>query len=100
MKAYMIADLNNPTSVRYTEIAIESWKPVSELDIEVIQCQTPDTIEVLEELYNWQPLLHNLQDGKESTKSERAGDISHWQLIKRRAESRSRFFVMEHDSYL
>jgi hypothetical protein len=100
MKAYMIADLNNPTSVRYTEIAIESWKPVSELDIEVIQCQTPDTIEVLEELYNWQPLLHNLQDGKESTKSERAGDISHWQLIRRRANNKGRFFVMEHDSYL
>ena len=38
MKAYMITDLNNPTSVRYTEIALESWKPIDgkELDIEVI----------------------------------------------------------------
>ena len=35
-----------------------------------------------------------------SSPSERAGDISHWQLIKKRAESRERFYVMEHDSYL
>ena len=103
MKAYMIADLNNPTSVRYTEIALESWKPVSELDIEVIQCYTPDTISELEPLYNWQPLLHHLQrdnGNTYSTPSERAGDISHWQLIKKRAESYDRFWVMEHDAYL
>ena len=100
MKAYMIADLNNPVSVQYTEIALESWKPVSELDIEVIQCYTPNTIKELEPLYNWRPLLHHLQYGGESTPSERAGDITHWQFIKKRAESRERFFVMEHDAYL
>lgn len=100
MKAYMIADLNNPISVKYTEIALESWSKQDILDIEVIQCYTPDTISELEPLYNWQPLLHGMQKGKESTKSERAGDISHWQLIKKRAESKERFYVMEHDSYL
>ena len=96
----MIADLNNPTSVKYTEIALESWRPISELDIEVIQCYTPDTIKELEPLYNWRPLLHGMQKGKTSTPSERAGDISHWQLIKKRAESYDRFWVMEHDAYL
>lgn len=96
----MIADLNNPVSVRYTEIALESWSKQDILDIEVIQCYTPDTISELEPLYNWQPLLHGLQKGKVSSPSERAGDISHWQLIKKRAESQSRFYVMEHDSYL
>jgi len=96
----MIADLNNPVSVRYTEIALESWSKQDILDIEVTQCYTPDTIADLEPLYNWQPLLHGMQRGKMSTKSERAGDISHWQLIKKRAESRERFYVMEHDSYL
>lgn len=96
----MIADLNNPTSVKYTEIALESWSKQNLLDIEVIQCYTPDTIAELEPLYNWKPLLHKMQEGKDSSKSERAGDITHWQLIKKRAESRERFFVMEHDSYL
>ena len=100
MKAYMIADLNNPVSVRYTEIALESWSKQDLLDIEVIQCYTPDTISELESLYNWKPLLHGMQKGKMSSPSERAGDISHWQLIKKRAESRERFYVMEHDSYL
>jgi len=102
MKAYMIADLNNPTSVRYTEIALESWSKQNILDIEVIQCYTPDTISELEPLYNWRPLQHHLQvDAKlMASPSERAGDISHWQLIKKRAESSSRFYVMEHDSYL
>ena len=96
----MIADLNNPTSVKYTEIALESWSKQNLLDIEVIQCYTPDTIAELEPLYNWKPLLHKMQSGNESSKTERAGDITHWQLIKKRAESRERFFVMEHDSYL
>jgi len=100
MKAYMIADLNNPVSVQYTEIALESWSKQDILDIEVIQCYTPDTISELEPLYNWKPLLHGMQRGKMSSPSERAGDISHWQLIKKRAESRERFYVMEHDSYL
>ena len=96
MKAYMIADLNNPTSVKYTEIALESWSKQSLLDIEVIQCYTPDTISELEPLYNFQTLLQKMQKGKESTKSERSAQITHWQLIKKRAESESRFFVMEH----
>ena len=100
MKAYMIADLNNPISVKYTEIALESWSKQNILDIEVIQCYTPDTISELEPLYNWRPLLHGMQKDKQSTKSERAGDITHWQLIKKRAESDERFYVMEHDSYL
>jgi len=100
MKAYMIADLNNPTSVKYTEIALESWSKQSLLDIEVIQCYTPDTISELEPRYNFKTLLQRGQRGKESTKSERSAQITHWQLIKKRAESRSRFFVMEHDSYL
>ena len=96
----MIADLNNPISVKYTEIALESWQKQNILDIEVVQCYTPDTISELESLYNWQPLLHNMQLKKHSTKSERAGDISHWQMIKKRTESMERFYVMEHDSYL
>ena len=100
MKAYMIADLNNPISVKYTEIALESWQKQDILDIEVIQCYTPDTISELEPLYNWQPLRHKMQRGLNSSPSERAGDISHWQLIKKRAESKERFYVMEHDSYL
>ena len=100
MKAYVITDLNNPTSVKYSEIALESWKQQSLLDIEVIQCYTPSTISELEPLYNWQPLLHGMQNGKMSSPSERAGDISHWQMIQKRSKSMERFYVMEHDSYL
>ena len=100
MKSYMIANLNDPVSVQYTEIALESWKKQNILDIEVIQCYTPDTISEIEPLYNWQPLLQKMQIGETSSSSERAGDISHWQLLKKRAESHERFYVMEHDSYL
>lgn len=104
MKAYMIADLTNPVSVDYTEIARESWIPILNdgtiTEIELVQCYTPDTISSLESLYNWKPLLHGAQKGHMSSSSERAGDISHWQMIKRRAESNDRFIVMEHDSFL
>ena len=96
----MIADLNNPKSVRYTEIALESWSKQNILDIEVIQCYTPETIEHLEPSYNWMSLLQTMQIGHESSKSERAGDISHYQLIQKRVDTPERFYVLEHDSYL
>jgi len=100
MKAYMLANLDDPISVQYTEIALESWAKQYILDIEVVQCYTPDTITDLEPLYNWKPLLHGMQRGENSSPSERAGDISHWQLLHKRAEGDARFYVMEHDSYL
>ena len=51
----MLANLDDPISVRYTETALESWAKQYILDIEVIQCYTPDTIADLEPLYNWKP---------------------------------------------
>ena len=102
MKAYMMADLNNPTSVRYTEIALKSWENKTPLDIEVVQCYTPNTISELEPLYNWQPLLHRGQKEENlcASPTEKSGDITHWQFIKKRSESKSRFYVLEHDAYL
>ena len=102
MKAYMMADLNNPTSVRYTEIALKSWENKTPLDIEVVQCYTPNTISELEPLYNWQPLLHHGQQKENlcASPTEKSGDITHWQFIKKRSESKSRFYVLEHDAYL
>jgi len=100
MKAYMLCDFNNPVSMQYTEIALESWENTNIFDIELVQCYTPNTIDELESNFNWKPLLSTIQIGSESTSSERAGDISHWEMIRKRAESNERFFVMEHDAYL
>lgn len=96
----MLCDFNNPVSMEYTEIALESWENTNIFDIELVQCYTPDTIGELESKFNWQSLLQTMQKGKESTPSERAGDISHWEMMRKRAESDERFFVMEHDAYL
>lgn len=86
--------------MQYTEIALKSWENTNIFDIELVQCYTPDTIGELESKFNWQTLRQKMQEGKESTPSERAGDISHWEMMRKRAESDERFFVMEHDAYL
>lgn len=96
----MLCDFNNPVSMEYTEIALESWENTNIFDIELVQCYTPDTIGELEQKFNWQSLLSTIQIGSKSTSSERAGDISHWEMMRKRAESDERFFVMEHDAYL
>ena len=57
-----------------------------------------------ENKFNWENSLSKIDtnhgaDGHISP-SERSGNISHWLMMKRQAESDERFLIMEHDSYL
>ena len=45
IEAYMGVDLNNPLAVKYNELSVKSFECVSDvLNINVIQCITPDTL--------------------------------------------------------
>ena len=45
IEAYMGVDLNNPLAVKYNELSLKSFECVSDvLNINVIQCITPDTL--------------------------------------------------------
>lgn len=107
MKAYMLVDFDNPVSVRYSEIAIDSFKPVIQrgiLDIIPTQCITPKTLPTVENDFNWQKSLAtiDMKKGRETKpmhETEKAGMCSHWELM-RRQRYEDRFFIMEHDAYL
>ena len=107
MKAYMLVDFDNPVSVRYCEIAIDSFEPVIQrgiLDIIPTQCITPKTLPTVEKDYNWSNSLAMIDNmhghrAKPMHETERAGMCSHWELM-RRQRYEDRFFIMEHDAYL
>lgn len=100
MKARMIVDFNNETSVRYSEIAIDSFKN-TDLKIERVQCVTPLTLDeqsfVLKfgknQSNKWEGLDHDI------SATEQACFASHfreWRKIAREG----RTIIMEHDAYL
>ena len=108
MKAYQIVDLDNPVSVEYHEISKKSYQPaIDEGLIEdniPVQAITPSNgLEEWEDKFNWSKSLAQIDtnngDGTISP-TERSGNISHWLMMKRQAESDERFLIMEHDSYL
>ena len=114
MKAYMIMDLDNPVSVAYSKMSIESFKPVEDL-IEIIpyQCTRPKDIEWIDDVDRWGvgPLFevegHKfsiwtqqlLRSGHRNfTESEKATIVSHLRLWLKPEEEQ--FIILEHDAYL
>lgn len=108
MKAYMIVNHDNPVSMKYSEIARESWKPAIDRGLltEIILHQgvTKKTLHKHQSKYKWQNSLARIDGGENNTKpmtrSEIAGMCSHWDLMRKQGEETERFFIMEHDAYL
>lgn len=114
MKAYMIMDFNNPVSVAYSKMSIESFKPVEDLvEIVPIQCTKPKDLVWIDEVDQWGvgPMIkvgefkfsfwpHQvLRSGNRNfTETEKAVIISHLKLWLK--EEDKRFIIMEHDAYL
>ena len=107
MKAYMIVDFDNPVSMRYSEVAIDSFQPAIQRGLisEIIptQCIKRDSLSTVKNDYNFRVSKATIDgsDGnqKEMSGSEIAGMCSHWELM-RRQRYEDRFFIMEHDAYL
>jgi len=90
IEAYMGVDLNNPLAVRYNELSLKSFECVSDvLNINVIQCITPDTLF---------PYL-TLSKHKNRSPQEEAHIHSTFRLMRRIANG-ERLWIMEHDAYL
>ena len=104
----MIVNRDNPVSMKYSEIARESWKPAIDrgliTDIVLHQGMTKRTLENHQSKYNWQKSLARIDGGvnnsNDMTRSEIAGMCSHWDLMRKQSEETERFFIMEHDAYL
>ena len=104
----MIVDFDNPVSIKYSEIARESWEIAHKRgllsDIQLVQGVTEKTLEKHKDKYNWQKSLARIDGGVNNSNgmsaSEMAGMCSHWDLMRKQSEETERFFIMEHDAYL
>ena len=101
LKARMICDLTNETSVKYSEVAVNSFRN-TDLEIEVVQCVTPATIHDQNFKLKFGINDSNKWIGKERviSPSEEACFASHlreWQII---AKTGQRHIILEHDAYL
>lgn len=88
----MIVDFNSEVSEFYYKKSLESFAIVKDyLDIELVQCITPDTLD---------PSLPYLKHPHPRTPSEQSCQMSHYNLVKKSINSNERFIIMEHDAYL
>lgn len=101
MKARMICDLTNETSVKYAERAVNSFRN-TDLEIEVVQCVTPSTIHDQDFKLNFGINDSNKWIGKERkiSPTEEACFASHFREWKRIVDQGHRHIIMEHDAYL
>lgn len=109
-------DFNNPVSVAYSKMSIESFKPVEDLiEIIPIQCITPKDFKWVDkvdqygigpaldasiagkELYFWPTLIYMKNKHREWTEGEKACFSSHFKLW---YQNDDRWIIMEHDAYL
>jgi hypothetical protein len=102
MKARMICDFNNELSMKYADYSIKSFEG-SGIEIEKVQCVTPDTIKDQSFVIEWEDYLrtNKYKDQKRvKTITEQACFMSHfreWLLI---AETGKRHIILEHDACL
>ena len=87
----MIVDFDNPVSIKYSEIARESWEIAHKRgllsDIQLVQGVTEKTLEKHKDKYNWQKSLARIDGGVNNSNgmsaSEMAGMCSHWDLMRK-----------------
>ena len=97
----MICDLTNETSVKYAELAVNSFRN-TDLEIEVVQCVTPATIHEQDFKLKFGVNDSNKWIGKERkiSPTEEACFASHFREWKKIVDEGHRHIIMEHDAYL
>jgi len=102
-RAVMICDYRNPISVAYSKIALETWKPVKNVEVERFQCYTPDTLTDAPFDINWGRYSSAGKYKKvrhEITPTEKACLTSMFHWWKHVAETDERVIILEHDAYV
>ena len=114
IKFYQIVMSDNPVSMEYHEISKKSFECVSDIieivPFEAITPQSPQYDELNKKIL-WEQSLNGLEikgrlqnpeleNAEPHTPSERAGMLSHWELLKLRSEIEEDFYVIEHDTFL
>ena len=103
IRAVMICDYNNPASVAYSKIALDTWKDVKNVEVERFQCYTPDTLDTAPFKINWGKYSSAgkyVKDRHEITPTERACLTSMFHWWKHIADTNERVIILEHDAYV
>lgn len=103
IRAVMICDYNNPTSVAYSKIALDTWKDVKNVEVERFQCYTPDTLDTAQFEINWGKYSSAgkyTKNRHEITPTEKACLTSMFHWWKHIADTGERVIVLEHDAYV
>ena len=102
-RAVMICDLNNPISVAYSKIALDTWKDVKNVEVERFQCYTPDTLDSAPFKINWgrySSAGKYKKNRHEITPTEKSCLTSMFHWWKHIAETDERVIILEHDAYV
>jgi GR25 family glycosyltransferase involved in LPS biosynthesis len=108
MKVYQIVMKGDERSEKYAEISRESFRNLIDdgtlefHTFDAITPEHPDFEEIISQ-YDWRPSLAIMDSKKkpeDHSPTEKAGMCSHWELMRRQGESKERFLIMEHDTYL
>lgn len=106
MDAYMICDLGNPLSVAYTKVSLDTWTAVESVNVQRVQCVTPDTLDSSEYFSQLDWADHLRRPWKLSsqvryfTPSEKSCFMTMFDLWVKQSESSERFMILEHDAYV
>ena len=103
IRAVMICDYRNPISVAYSKIALKTWKPVKNVEVERFQCYTPDTINEAPFDINWGKYSSAGKYKKirhEITPTEKACLTSMFHWWKHIADTDEQVIILEHDAYV
>lgn len=110
IKAKMIVDFDNPLSMKYMELSLESFEPLSDLlEIIPVQCTKPETLPIRFDQHTDLPTY--LLEGETTHPRFFGGDFedhpiyqsimySHFKLWREQVDSGERFIIMEHDAAL
>lgn len=106
-RAVMITDFNNPKSVAYKDVSMETWKKVSNVEVEPWQCYTPETMKESDHWprMRWEPNLKS-SAGKYSdvghtiTPTEQACLTSMYHWWEHILNTHERVIILEHDAFV
>ena len=110
IQAKMIVDFDNPVSMKYMELSLKSFKPLSDiLEITPVQCTKPETLPIRVKADEDRPSY--LRENERTFDRFFGGDFednpvyqsimhSHFKLWKELVESEDRLIIMEHDAAL
>ncbi len=102
-RAVMICDFDNPISMAYSKVAMKTWEPIENVEVERWQCYTPETImdnpfDLPWGSFSSASKYKNVPHKISTTEKACFTSMFHW--WKHIAETGENIIVLEHDAFI